>query len=307
MRVVVSGATGFIGRALVQALIERGDDVLVLSRRPELARRRLGNQIKAIEWTPNYDPVWGEKIEGYDAVVNLAGEPIFGHRWTDAQKERIRKSRTESAAGIIKAIRRADHWPETLISASGIGYYGSRGDEKLNEETPPGAGFLAEICQAWEEEVEDDDTESVRTVRIRIGMVLGPGGGALEQIARPFKVLLGGRLGSGRQWVSWIHINDLVGMILWALNDPRVEGPLNGTAPHPVTNREFARTLGRAINRPSIFPTPAFALRLALGTSAEIVLQGQRVLPERAQKLGYVFEFTSLAEALRDIYDSDKR
>ena len=307
MRVVVSGATGFIGRALVRALIERGDDVLVLSRRPKLAARRLGHQIKAIKWTPEYDPAWGEEIEGYDAVVNLAGEPIFGHRWTKTQKERIRKSRAESATGIIKAIRRADHRPETLISASGIGYYGPHGDKKLNEETPPGEGFLAEVCQAWEEEVEDDDTESVRTVRIRIGMVLGPGGGALEQMAKPFKVLLGGRLGSGRQWVSWIHLNDLVGMILWALNDPRVEGPLNGTAPQPVTNREFVRTLGRAINRPSIFPTPAFALRLALGTSAAVVLQGQRVLPERAQKLGYVFEFTSLAEALRDIYHPDKR
>lgn len=302
MRVVVSGATGFVGRKLVKALIERGDDVLVLSRRPELALRRLGEQIRAIKWTPEYDPAWGEEIEGYDAVVNLAGEPIMGHRWTEAQKEKILKSRTESAAGIIKAIRRANHRPATLISASAIGYYGPHGDEELDEDTPPGEDFLARVCRAWEEEVEDDDTESVRTVRIRIGLVLGPGGGALEQIAKPFWLCMGGRLGAGRQWMSWIHIKDLVGIILWALDDPRVEGPLNGTAPQPVTNQEFARTLGRTINRPAVFPTPAFVVRLALGEAAEIVLQGQRVLPVRVQKLGYSFGFTTLADALRDIY-----
>jgi len=301
VRVAVLGATGFIGRALVRTMLERGDDVLALSRRPEAARRVLGEQAKTARWTPEYDPAWGEQIEGYDGVVNLAGEPIFGHRWTQKQKRRILKSRTESAAGVVKAIRRADHRPDVLINASAIGYYGPRGDEEIDETAPPGEDFLAEVCRAGEEEAEDDDTESVRTIRIRIGVVLGPGGGALSRMITPFKMFLGGPLGSGRQWVSWIHINDLVGIILWALENPRVEGPLNGTAPQPVTNREFARTLGRVLGRPSWVPTPGIALRLMIGEAADVILQGQRVLPRRVLEMGFRFRFASLAEALEDI------
>lgn len=301
MRVAVLGATGFIGRALVRTLLERGDDVLALTRRPEAAQRALGQQIKTVRWTPEYDPAWGEEIEGYDGVVNLAGEPIFGRRWTQKQKQLILKSRAESAAGIIKALRRADHRPDVLINASAIGYYGPRGDEEIDEMTPPGEGFLADVCRAGEEQAEDDDTENVRTVRVRIGMVLGPEGGALSRMVTPFKMFLGGPLGSGRQWVSWIHIDDLVGIFLWALENPQVEGPLNGTAPQPVTNREFARTLGRILGRPSWIPTPGIALRLIFGEAADVILQGQRVLPHRVLEMGYGFRFTSLSQALEDV------
>lgn len=301
MRVAVSGATGFIGRALVRTLLDRGDDVLALSRRPEAARRILGEEVKLIRWSPEFDPAWGEAIEGYDAVINLAGEPIFGRRWTRAQKRRILKSRAESAAGMIKAIRRADHRPDVLINASAIGYYGPQQDERIDESAPPGEDFLAEVSRAWEEEVEDDDTENVRTVRIRIGVALGPGGGALKWMAAPFRMFLGGPIGSGRQWISWIHIDDLVGIFLLALENPRVEGPLNATAPEPVTNREFARTLGQVLGRPSWLPTPGIVLRLAFGQAADVIRQGQRVWPRRVLEMGYRFRFASLAEALQNI------
>ncbi len=301
MRVVVSGPTGFIGRALVGELLRRGDEVLALSRRPKLVRRRFGDAVKAVPWTPEYAPEWGELLESYDGVVNLAGEPIIGRRWNEAQKERILKSRIDSTAGIIKAIRRADHRPDVFVNASAIGYYGNRGDEKLDENSPPGEGFLAEVSLAAEEEAEDDDTENVRTVRVRIGVVLGPGGGALAKLATPFTLFLGGPLGSGRQWVSWIHLDDLIGIILLALENPRAEGPLNGTAPNPVTNRQFARTLGKVLGRPSFVPVPALFLRLALGDVADLLLQGQRVAPTRVGELGYKFKYPHLDSALRDI------
>jgi len=282
-------------------LLHRDDDVLVLTRRPTSAQRLLGEQVKIVKWTPEYDPAWGETIEGYDAVINLAGSPIFGRRWTQKQKDLILESRTESTAGIIKAIRRADHWPDTLINASAIGYYGPHGDEILDEDSPPGEDFLAEVCREWEEEVEDDDTESVRTVRVRFGLILGKGGGALREMVRPFKMSIGGPLGSGRQWMSWIHLDDLLNMLLWALDDPRVEGPLNGTAPNPVTNREFAQTLGRVLKRPSWLTTPAIALRLAYGEAADIILEGQRVIPKRVLEMGFTFQFELIEDALRDI------
>jgi len=304
MRVVVLGATGFIGRALVGALTGRGDDVLVLSRRPHLAARRFGGNVQATQWSPEYDPGWGEQIEGYDAVVNLAGEPLLGRRWSRRQKDLILKSRIDSAAGLIKAIRRADHRPGALISASAVGYYGRRGDEELAENSPPGDDFLAEVCRAWEKEVEDDDTESVRTVRIRIGMVLGRGGGALPRLVVPFRFYMGGRFGSGRQWVSWIHLKDLIGIILWALDNPQVEGPLNGTSPQPVNNREFTQTLGRVLNRPAAVPIPGFILRLALGEAADVLLEGQRAVPKRVMELGYSFHYPSLAGALQEILKS---
>jgi uncharacterized protein (TIGR01777 family) len=302
VRVVILGATGFIGRALVYALHGRGDDLLILSRRPNLVTRRFGTQIRAVQWTPEYDPAWGREIEGYDAVINLAGEPLFSRRWNTRQKDLILNSRADSAAGIIKAIRRIDHRPDTLISASAVGYYGPQGDQELTEDSPPGEDFLAKVCRAWEEEVEDDDTQSVRTVRIRIGMVLGRGGGALGRMIKPFKFGLGGPLGSGKQWVSWIHLRDLVDLIRWALDNPKVEGPLNGTSPHPITNKEFAQTLGRALHRPAAFPVPGFLLRLAVGGAAEVLLEGQRVVPARVLESGFSFTYPTLSAAFQEIF-----
>ena len=301
MRIAVLGATGFIGRALVRRLLAHGDDVLALTRWPGAAERILGRAVKVVKWSPGFDSSWGEAIEGYDAVINLAGEPIFGRRWTPSQKTKILKSRTETTAGIIKAIRRADHRPDVLVNTSAIGYYGPHPEKIIDETAPPGEDFLAEVCRAWEEEVEDDDTESVRTVRIRAGVVLGRGGGALKKMITPFRMFFGGPIGSGRQWVSWIHLDDLIGMYLWALSNPSVEGPLNGTAPQPVTNREFAHTLGKILGRPSWIPVPAIALRLILGEAADALLQGRRVLPQRALAMGYKFQFTTLEDSLRNI------
>lgn len=302
MRVVILGATGFVGRALVYALHGRGDDLLILSRRPNLVTRKFGTQIKAVKWTPEYDPAWGREIEGYDAVINLAGEPLFSRRWNARQRDLIMNSRVDSAAGIIKAIRRIDHRPDTLISASAVGYYGWQGDQELTEDSPPGEDFLAKVCRAWEEEVEDDDTQSVRTVRIRIGMVLGRGGGALGRMIKPFKFGLGGPLGSGKQWVSWIHLQDLVDLIRWALDNPKIEGPLNGTSPYPVTNKEFSQTLGRALHRPAAFPVPGFLLRLAVGGAAEVLLEGQRVIPARVLESGFSFTHPTLSAAFQEIF-----
>ncbi len=301
MQVAIAGATGFIGQAVVAGLLDAGDDVLVLTRRPSAARRLFQDRVKVIEWRPDYDPVWADEIEGYDAVINLAGAPIFGRRWTKAQKERLLKSRTDSAEAILKAIRRVDRRPETLINASAIGLYGPHGDEKLDEDTPPGDDFLANVVRAWEEEVEDDDTESVRTIRLRQGIVLGKGGGILPQLVSNAKMFIGGPVGSGNQWVSWIHRTDVVRLILWALRDPRVEGPLNATAPEPVTNRELMEAIRNKVGRPAPFPTPAFMVRLVFGEAADSILHGQRVIPQRAEELGFQFTFPTLDTALADL------
>lgn len=301
MRVAVTGATGFIGRAIVRALQDRGDSIVALTRHAESARRVLGEIVQVVPWTPDYDASWGNKLAGCVAVINLAGEPIFGRRWTQAQKQRIRESRTRAVAGIIEAIRRLDRPPAILINASAIGYYGPHGDEALNEASAAGNDFLAEVCRAWEQEVETAKVDHLRTVRIRTGIVLGADGGALKRMVPLFKMFLGGLLGSGQQWMSWIHLEDLVRMYLWALDNPQVEGPLNGTAPNPVTNREFSRTLGRTLGRPAWLPAPAFAVRRAFGEAANVILQGQRVLPVRSLEWGFTFQFPMLKEALEDI------
>ena len=301
MRVAITGATGFVGRALLQTLIQRGDEVLILTRRPAAARQVLGETINAVQWTPKYTPSWGQQVALCDAVINLAGEPIFGRRWTAKQKERILRSRTEAAAGIIEAIRQADRPPRVLINASAIGYYGPHGDELLDESSPPGEDFLAQVCRAWEEAVETGQSAGFRIVRIRTGIVLGAEGGALKRMLPAFKMFVGGRFGSGRQWMSWIHIEDLVRLYLWALDNSMAEGPLNGTAPNPVSNREFSQLLGRVLRRPSLFPVPAFVARAIFGEAAQVILSGQRVLPRRCQELGFAFRFPRLEEALRKV------
>jgi uncharacterized protein (TIGR01777 family) len=288
MRVLVTGGTGFIGTPLCRALRGAGHSVTVVTRDPAHAEG------PAVGW----DGV-ASAVAWSDAVVNLAGEPIAGHRWSTAQKQRIRESRVQATQDLVDGVAAAPTRPQVLVSASAVGYYGPHGDEPLDETAGPGTDFLARVCQAWEQEAERAEQRGMRVVRLRIGVVLAADGGALAQMLPLFRAFLGGRLGGGRQWMSWIHRDDVTGLIVDALADTRYTGAVNATAPTPVTNRDFTRALGRVLARPTVLPAPAFALRLALGEMADMLLTGQRVLPAAAERLGYRFRYRDLEPALR--------
>ena len=294
MKVVITGGTGFLGAALVKALRGDGHDVIVLTRRPARAPGE-------VQWTlTNGLDLWARSFEGVGTVINLAGEPIAEGRWTRARKRAILSSRLEATNGVVAALRAAGAPGATLLSGSAIGYYGTPGNAPLDESSPPGNDFLATVCREWEAEAREAEA---RVVLLRTGLVLARDGGALRQLALPFHFFAGGPLGSGRQVLSWIHRDDWIAMVRWALANPAVHGPLNLTAPAPVTNREMATALGRALHRPSIMPAPAFALRLALGEMADaMVLNGQRVLPGVAQANGFKFQYANVDDALSGIY-----
>jgi uncharacterized protein (TIGR01777 family) len=298
MRIIVTGATGFIGSALCRRLHKQGHQVVALSRDGSAARSRVGDAAEVIEWS---SPAWRGLLDGTDGVVNLAGESIAAGRWTAARKDAIRRSRVETVAALVAAMQRASQPPRVLVSASAVGYYGSHGDQPLDETASPGRDFLATVCQAWEAEAERANVLGTRVVRLRLGVVLGEGGGALERMLAPFKWYVGGPLGDGNQWLSWIHRDDVIGLIQFAIDHPTLHGPLNATAPDPQPMRVFCRTLGRILRRPSWAPVPAFVLRFALGEMADMLLTGQRVLPAAAQRAGYVFRYPQLDAALRAI------
>jgi uncharacterized protein (TIGR01777 family) len=295
MSIVIAGGTGLLGTALVGALRRDGHSVLVLTRHPA--------RPDEIGWRPaDGDGPWTAAVADAAAVINLAGTSIAGGRWTSARKTAIRDSRMHATAALVRAITNASRPPPVFISSSAVGFYGARGDDPATEATGPGSDFLAEVCRDWEA-VASQASPVSRVVRLRSGVVLARTGGALPQLALPFKLFAGGPAGSGRQFVSWIHVDDWVALVKWALATPAVAGPLNATAPAPVTNEEFSRTLGRILRRPSWLNAPAFALRLALGEMADaLILGGQRVMPEIAQKHGFVFRHPLLEGALRDIY-----
>ncbi|MBV9122228.1 MAG: TIGR01777 family oxidoreductase [Planctomycetes bacterium] len=308
MRVLVTGATGLIGNHLLPRLRERGDAVVVLTRRPAAARERLGTDCTIVEGDPTREGTWMDALADCDGVINLAGESVFGKRWNEEVKNLLRESRVQATANVVKALARnprtAEGQPRVLVNASAIGYYGPRGDEELIESSPPGNDFLAGVTTAWENAARPAEQHGLRTALVRIGIVLDPRGGALAQMVPPFKFGLGGPVASGKQWMSWIHYHDVVGILLLALDNAAAVGPINGTAPQPVTNRDFARALGRTLHRPSFLPVPAFALKLRFGEVAEVLTTGQRVLPARAQSLGYRFQFPDLDGALRDLLAS---
>ena len=272
MRVLVTGGTGFIGAAVCRALRGAGHAVRVVSRDPEHAAE------EAVGW----DDVPAAAREA-DALVNLAGEPIAARRWKPAQKHHIRESRVEATRRLVEAATAASPRPRILLNASAVGYYGARGDEVLDETAAPGTGFLAEVCAAWEREAEAAEALGLRVVRLRFGVVLAPDGGALARMIPAFRTFFGGPLGSGTQWMSWIHRDDVTGLVVDALEDDAYRGAVNVTAPEPVTNAEFAQALGRALARPAAFRTPAFMLRWTLGEMADMLLTGQRVVPRVAQ------------------------
>ncbi|MFS8885708.1 TIGR01777 family oxidoreductase [Synechococcus sp. H70.2] len=302
MRIAITGGSGFIGRRLVARLLERGDEVLVLSRRPEQARRVLGASphLKLLGYDPYQPQAWASALEGYEAVVNLAGEPLASSRWTEAKKREIRRSRVETTQALVQALASLDPKPQVLISSSAVGYYGSRPEgDPLTEAAPPGQGFLAEVCQAWEAAARPAEELGIRLAILRTGIVLGPAGGALAQMLLPFQFFLGGPLGSGKQWVSWIHRDDWVSLVCFLLQQG--SGVFNATAPNPVQMEEFCHTLGQVLARPSWLPVPALALELLLGEAAQVVLTGQRVIPQAALQLGFTFQYPHLKEALQQI------
>jgi uncharacterized protein len=294
-RIIVAGGTGLLGTALVAALRADGHSVVVLTRHPTRDDQQ--------GWSAREDDdSWTSVLTGAQAIVNLAGASIAGGRWTAARKRAIRDSRTQATGALVHAIAAAQSPPPVFISSSAVGFYGARGDESITEASPPGADFLADVCRDWEAVANRASARS-RVVLLRSGVVLARSGGALPQLALPFKLFAGGPAGTGRQFVSWIHLHDWVAMVKWALATPAIVGPLNVTAPAPVTNEEFSRTLGRALGRPSWLKAPALALRLALGEMADaLVLGGQRVLPEVARRHGFVFRHSTLEPALRAIY-----
>ena len=299
MRLVIAGGTGFIGTALCARLLELGHSLILLTRSPSPATTS-ANQ-KWLSWNPRSPGAWEEAINGSDGVINLAGEPV-AKRWTERQKEKIASSRIATTSTLVTAIGKVKEKPKFLLNASAIGYYGPHADETLTEESGTGNDFLSRLCAAWEKEAIKAEDHGVRVLRLRTGIVLGKGGGALAKMVLPFKLFLGGPLGDGNQWMSWIQMEDEIGLILFLLEHPDAHGAINATAPNPVTMSEFCKTLGDALNRPSWAPVPAFALRLLFGEMAEMLLTGQRVLPSGAQKLGYVFQYPTLLEALQALH-----
>jgi hypothetical protein len=288
LRTLVTGGTGFVGAAVCRALQAAGHDVTVVSRRPE------PGPFRAIDWEA-MPALVGES----DAVVHLAGEPIASGRWSRTRKMRILESRVQTTQAMVDALAAARVRPRVLVSASAVGYYGPHGDEVLDEAAPAGTGFLARVGQAWESEALRAEALGLRVVRLRLGIVLAPDGGALARMVPPFRAFIGGPLGSGKQWMSWIHRDDVTGLVVAALGDEHYRGAVNATAPHPVTNAQFAEALGRVLARPAWIRTPAFVLRLALGEMAEMLVTGQRVVPRVAEERGYRWRYTELAGALR--------
>jgi uncharacterized protein len=296
MRVTVTGATGLIGTKVVAALRERGDEVTVLSRSPKDAQRLLG--VEAIGWDPETEPAPADGLADRDGVVHLAGEPI-AQRWTRESKQRIRSSREGGTERLVEGLEQSDPRPGVLVSASAVGYYGARDDEHLDEATPPGAGFLASVCTAWEHPAAAAAGLGVRVAILRTGVVIDVGDGALARMLPPFRLGVGGPVAGGHQYISWIAPDDLVRLYLAALDDPGWSGPLNATAPAPVTNRQFSQALGRVLHRPASLPIPAVALRAIYGEMATVVTTGQRALPIGALERGFEFHHTVIDEALR--------
>lgn len=299
VKVVVTGATGFIGRALVRALLERGDEVIALTRNPEKARDTLSDRVASLRWVPGEPGEWMMAFNGAGAVVNLAGESVAGGRWTQAKKDRIYRSRVEATRSVVEAIREANPAPAVLVNASAVGYYGPRGDEVLTEESGPGTDFLAQVVEGWEAAANAAHDLGVRVVTIRTGIVLGRGGGALQQMAMPFRLFVGGTMGEPGQWVPWIDLEDEVGLILYAIDTPTLHGPVNATAPSPVTMDVLSRQIGAALHRPTWVPFLGRGLRMGLGEAGDSITASQRVLPTRAQEAGYTFRHTDSADSIR--------
>jgi len=299
MRVIITGGTGLIGRALVADLTKDDHETIVLSRRPERAAG-LPAEVRVERWDAQTAEGWGSLADGADALVNLAGENIAG-RWTASCKRRIRESRLNAGRAVVQAVELAGVKPRVVVQASGAGYYGPRGDEEVVEEEPPGSDFLGQLAIEWEASTAPVERMGVRRAVIRSGAVLSTEGGAFPPMLLQSRLFLGGPLGSGRQWLPWIHIADEARAIRFLIENERAQGPFNLVAPYPLTSIEFNRALGRVMRRPAFMPVPAFALRLLAGEMSTVLLDGQRAIPRRLLDLGFAFRFPKAEEALRDL------
>lgn len=304
MHVLITGATGFVGRALALRLLRDGHQVTAWVRSRKRARARLGGDVALIE-APTATLAVHRAVRAADAIVNLAGEPVAGGRWTAKRKQALAGSRIGVTADLVEAIAASDRKPRVLVSASAVGYYGDRGDETLHETSAPGSGFLSDLCQAWEAEAYRAQRLGVRVVTVRLGVVLGRGGGALAKLLTPFRLGVGGRLGDGKQVLPWIHLHDAAEILARAVTDSRLSGAVNAVAPRPVTNRELTKALGRELRRPALLPIPAFAIKAMMGEAASVLLASQRVEPRALARLGFRFQFPTLGEALADILSHD--
>jgi uncharacterized protein (TIGR01777 family) len=298
MKALVSGGTGFVGPRLLRML----DRPTVVTRNPDRARQSIGHLAgRIVRWDPMEGPPPPEAFDGVEAVFHLAGESVAEGRWTAAQKSRIRDSRVIGTRHLVQGIVQAAQKPAVLVSASAVGYYGDRGDEELTESAAPAHDFLADVCVAWEQEALAAERSGVRVVTARTGIVLGSGGGALAKMLTPFKLGAGGPLGSGRQWMPWVHVTDLARLYMHAAETTSIRGPMNSVAPNPVRNSEFTKALGRQLHRPAFMPAPYLGLRLVFGEFAKVLFASQRVIPQVAIDTGFAFQYPDLAAALREI------
>ena len=301
MKVLVTGATGFVGNKVVKALHEIGHQSVVLTRNIQKAQVRLPYSCQIHFWDPEKNIFPEQSLEGVQAVIHLAGENIAEGRWSADKKEKIKNSRLLSTQALVQAIKKTRVKPEVLVSASAIGIYGDRKDEVLTEDSAKDCGWLADVCNSWETEVSKAQEIGIRTVMLRIGVVLGHDGGAMSKILTPFRMALGGNLGNGKQWMSWIHLEDVAAMFVHAIENATLMGPYNAVSPHPVTNEEFTRILAKVLNQPTFFPVPKFALKLALGEMSQILLDSQKVSADHILTTGFMFRYPTLERALTEI------
>ncbi len=301
-RVIATGATGFIGKALCRRLAERGYEIIALSRNLEKGKSILGKNVRVVEWNGKNSQGWLDYVEGAEAVLNLAGESLASGRWTEEKKQSILQSRLDAGRAVVEAARLAKKKPNVVIQASAVGYYGHRRDEVCDESSSNGEGFLSEVTQKWELSTQEVEAQRIRRVIIRTGMVLGREGGAFIRLEKPFRFFAGGPLGSGRQWFSWIHLDDEVNAIIFLMERDDLSGVFNLTAPQPVRQKDFSRTLGKVMKRPSWLPVPGFLLRLLFGAMAqEALLSGQRVVPSRLLDSNFRFLYPELEPAFKEI------
>ncbi len=300
MRVLVTGATGFVGPHVLKLL----DRPVVLSRNAAKAKQSLAKYgvSAAYDWDPMSGLPPAEAFDGIDAVIHLAGDPVASRRWNSEKKQAIRESRVQGTRNLVEALRRLQNRPPVLVSASAVGWYGSRGDQIQDETAPAADDFLAEVCESWEREARAAADLGMRVAMVRVGVVLGKEGGAIEKMLMPFKLGVGGPLGNGKQWMPWIHVDDMAAMFVHAAEKPQVSGPINGVAPHSATNKEFTKALATALHRPAILPTPYFALRLMIGEFAQVLFASQRVVPKVAMDSGFQFRYPTIREAMEAIF-----
>lgn len=302
MKIVIAGGTGFIGREVCRVLIDEGHSVIILTRHAGNYSASAAPHSHFVQWDGETLGPWVQECDGADVVINLSGAPIADSRWTDKRKQELIDSRIQPTQALLQAIPSWNNKPHTFISASGVGFYGARGEEELNESSTPGKGFLSDLCQVWENTAMEAEALGLRVIPMRFGMVLGPDGGALSKMSLPFRLFLGGPVLPGTQYVSWIHRNDLARLMLFVITRSTLIGPVNGVAPETVTMRDFCATLGQSMNRPSWFPVPEFLLEIALGELATMLTTGQRVHPQKALKSGFSYSYPTLQKALQSIF-----